>query len=70
MAAAMAGQEDYLAAFQFAGDKCVGGIAKGRGYLKLLRIAQTGHCVEPAPAYDSYFRLMQTGSEGWGSMSI
>jgi hypothetical protein len=28
-----------------------------------LRIAQAGHSVEPAPAYDSNFRLLQTGSE-------
>jgi hypothetical protein len=70
VAAAVASQEDYVASFQFAGHKDVGGITKWGGYLKLLRIAQAGHCVEPAPAYDSNFRLMQTGSEGWGSMSI
>ena len=65
MASTVAGQEDYLTTFQFTGHEDVGGIAKWGGYLKLLRIAQTGHCVKPAPAYDSYFRLMQTGSEGW-----
>jgi hypothetical protein len=70
VASAVASQEDYLAALQFTGHKNVGGITKWGGYLKLLRIAQTGHRVKPAPAYDSYFRLMQTGSEGWGSMSI
>jgi hypothetical protein len=66
MATAMAGEEDYLAALQFTGHKDVGGIAEGGGYLKLLRIAQTGHCVEPAPAYDSNFRVLQTGSDWWG----
>jgi hypothetical protein len=70
MASAMASQEGYLAALQFTGHKDVRRIAKWGGYLKVLRIAQTGHCVKPAPAYDSYFRLLQTGSEGWGSMSI
>jgi hypothetical protein len=70
VATAVAGQEDYPAALQFTGHEDVGGIAKWGGYLNWLRIAQTGHCVKPAPAYDSYFRLMQTGSEGWGSMSI
>jgi hypothetical protein len=70
MASAVAGQEDHVAPLQFTGHEDVGGIAKWGGYLKLLRVAQTGHCVKPAPAYDSYFRLMQTGSEGWGSMSI
>ena len=38
VAAAVAGQEDYLAAFEFTGHKDVGGIPKWGGYLKLLRI--------------------------------
>ncbi len=32
----------------------------------LVRIAKAGHGVKPAPAYDSNFRLLQTGSERWG----
>jgi hypothetical protein len=33
-----------------------------------VRVAKAGHCVKPAPADDSNFRLLQTGSERWGEL--
>ena len=63
MAAAVAGQENHLPSLQLAGHKSIRGIAERRAYLNLVRITEAGHCIEPAPAYDSNFRLLQTGSE-------
>jgi hypothetical protein len=56
----VAGEKNYLPALKFAGDKDVGGVAKRRTYLNLLRITEAGHGIEPAAAYDSDFRLLQT----------
>ena len=60
MAPAVTGQENYLPAFQFAGNEDVRGIAEGCSYLNLVRIGKAGHRVQPAAAYDSDFRLLQT----------
>jgi hypothetical protein len=59
VAPAVTGQENYLPPFEFAGNENVGGIAEWCSYLNLVRVAEAGYRVQPAPAYDSDFRLLQ-----------
>ena len=60
MAPAVAGQKNHLPPLQLAGNEYIRGIAKRRTYLNLVGITQAGHGIEPAAAYDSDFRLLQT----------
>ena len=59
MTPAVTGQENYLPAFQFAGNEDIRGIAEWCRYLNLVRVGKAGHRVQPAAAYDSDFRLLQ-----------
>ena len=60
MAAAVTGQEYYLPALEITGDEDIRGIAEWGSYFNLVRVGKAGHRVQPAPAYDSDFRLLQT----------
>jgi hypothetical protein len=59
MTPAVTGQENYLPPLEFAGNEDIRGIAEWCSYLNLVRVGQAGHRVQPAPAYDSDFRLLQ-----------
>ena len=59
MVPAMARQKGDLAAFQFAQDKGVGGVAKGRLHALFMHVCESRHRIEPAAANNSDFRLSQ-----------
>ena len=59
MTPAVTGQENNLPAVEFAGNEDIRGIAEWGSYFNLVRVGKAGHRVQPAPAYDSDFRLLQ-----------
>jgi hypothetical protein len=59
MAAAVAREESNVAAFQFAEDEGIRGIAKGRLHAHFMLIGKAWHGVESAAADDADFCLSQ-----------
>ena len=59
VAAAVAGEEGDLAAFQFAEDEGVGWVAEWRLDALFMNIGESGHGIKPAAADDADLRLSQ-----------